>query len=316
MKVFLHIGSHKTGTTAIQDYATVHSDWLLEHKLFYPSFELIGGKIAQSHLGLIGSLVTAKPQPANEDPIRLLRAARKYGEEHGCNLFFSAESLFRMTPENVVRCCSVFKEVFDGITIVLVCSLRPQAEFIESLYRNSYRAYIKMPQDFSKWLNHTNFDYAKVFFSFQERLQATPLLIPYLRNAREGFVDGFFEELGVPPTKQLDAVRQKNPSLDVVDCLAKKLLLGTKSDQKISKAFNNFAFNNRISTEYAFLGRDQEEHFLKTNQKGNDALISLEKRLRPVLHENVERLDKNPIDSFCEDMARDRVNSFWASRGK
>jgi hypothetical protein len=310
MKVFLHIGPHKTATTAIQDFATVHSDWLLKHGLFYPSFDLI----ARSHLGMIGTLAGGKSQPANEDPILLLHTVRKYGEEHGCNLFFSAESLFRMATGGVARCCALFREVFERITIVLVCSLRPQAEFAESLHRNGYRAYVKTPADFVEWLANTKFDYSKVVFDFQERLQSTPLLIKYSRDTQEGFIDGFFEKLGVPSIVQENAVRQKNPSFDVVDCLAKKLVLGSKPDHNMSKAFNNFAFNNRISTKYAFLYRYLEEQFLKTMQQGNDALITLENKLRPILQNNVERQDKDPIGASCWDITHDRANSYWTSR--
>jgi len=42
MTLIVHIGSHKTGTTAIQRFAASHRATLRERGLWYPSYEEIG----------------------------------------------------------------------------------------------------------------------------------------------------------------------------------------------------------------------------------------------------------------------------------
>ena len=37
MKLVVHIGSHKAGSTSIQDYCFLHQDRLLNHGIYYPT---------------------------------------------------------------------------------------------------------------------------------------------------------------------------------------------------------------------------------------------------------------------------------------
>lgn len=316
MSVFLHIGSHKTGTTAIQDFATVHRDMLQANGLIYPSFDLIGGRRERSHLGLVNYLLQGKPAPEGADPVGLLRTARDLAESQGKDLLFSAESLFRLSAEDARKVCASFRGAFGDTPFTIVCSLRPQAEFAESLYRNSYRSYTKEPEDFTAWLEASQhkFQYARIVSAYLELLDATPLLLPYSREVREGFIASFFSRLGVLVNTDETAPSERNPSLDTVDCLAKKAVLGAGQDARMSRAFNNFAFKNRMQTNYAFLGRRAEEAFISSLEWDNAALLEIEPALESVLGEDTSRLGKDDIDEKCLELSRQRAAEFWETR--
>ena len=117
MKAYLHIGSHKTGTTALQSFALANRDWLAGRGLLYPGYDLIGGARSRSHLNMMAALSEDRVMPETSDPVRLLRAARQAAEERRCNLLFSAESLFRFGPAKIEKVCAALNEL-EGMKIV------------------------------------------------------------------------------------------------------------------------------------------------------------------------------------------------------
>jgi len=318
MRVFLHIGSHKTGTTAIQEFASDNANWLREQGLLYPSFDLIGGERERSHLGMINILTSNDSVAETADPGMLLQAARRKAEDDGCNLLFSAESLFRLakTQQDIVS--GAFAKAFADIPITVVCSLRSRAEFAESLYRNGYRAFAKVPEAFPEWLDmaRTNFEYERILLAYVQNLGAESLLLSYSKSTRDDFVSFFFRRLGVEIEASGKVPRQKNPSLDVIDCLAKDLVMAGSYDERLSRAFNNFIFKYRISSDYAFLDRDRETIFARKFVEENARMIALEPMLEEVLGTEATAMGKSPIDAACHAAAEARCHSFWVNRSK
>ncbi|NEX47753.1 hypothetical protein [Pseudotabrizicola algicola] len=316
MRVFLHIGSHKTGTTAIQEFASENGGWLMGQGLLYPSYELIGGTRERSHLGMVNRITRADPLPETESPALLLAKARDMAEADGLDILLSAESLFRLDDTAAKKVTDLLLEVFGAGRCTVVCSLRARAEFAESLYRNHYRAFSKVPEPFSEWLerNHSNFQYATILSRYATPLQAKFHLLPYSKASRDGFVASFFQTLGVNITESAQPPREKNPSLDVVDCLAKQRIMNGSCDAQLSKAFNNFALKNRISSGYGFLDRQQEDAFTRFYAEENQALVAGTPALQAVLGSGVEPMLLAPIDDTCHDMVDARIEAFWASR--
>lgn len=84
----------------------------------------------------------------------------------------------------------------------------------------------------------------------------------------------------------------------------------------LSKAFNNFAFKNRISTDYTFM-TDELSHDLREKvRNGNEKLIALEPALAPILIDSAETDGCRPIDDSCMTMAEDRANHYLKTREK
>lgn len=313
MKIYLHIGSHKTATTSIQDFSSRNASWLRNNGILYPSFDIIGGQKQRSHLNLMKGLVGGTALPEFDSCIRLLREAHSIAKAEKLDVFFSAESLFRFNERQTDIIVRIFLETFGSNNIVIVCSLRSRSEFAESLYRNSYRAFLKVPQNFVDWFNASNgnFQYERIIKNYSDKLGGCLLLLPYSKSTRGNFLDFFFKNIGLNVSDQEENFSSKNPSLDLVDCLAKLEVMSGRNDESLSKRFNNFAFSCRIATDYAFLHRDLESVFESKFLSENRRLIDLEPRLESVLGADVPLLRRSVIDANCNSMVEERVRQFY-----
>lgn len=129
-KVVLHIGTHKTGTTTVQDMFWHNAALLAQHGLIYPQLGTITG-----HHALVCDWMTLPPVFAHPDGSRALldrmSAAHAAGDD---TVFLSSEELSRGDPDNRVnlqelRACL---SRFDRIEVV--CVLRTQWQFLQSVY--------------------------------------------------------------------------------------------------------------------------------------------------------------------------------------
>lgn len=316
MQIFLHIGSHKTGTTAIQEFASDNVGWLRARGLLYPSFDLIGGPRERSHLGLVNRIASRDPLPETEAPARLLAEAARIAAAEGLNILFSAESLFRLSDGDAGAVTALLTAAFGAAPVTVTASLRARAEFAESLYRNRYRAYAKVPEDFADWMATAgrNFEYERILRLYTSALGGGQRLLAYSATTREDFVALFFRELGVDIQGAERAVREKNPSLDTIDCLAKQIVMEGRCDEKMSRAFNNFALKNRMSTDYGFLDRDLEAEFTRLFTEENRRLVAAEPRLDEVLGPGVAPMSRRRIDAEARELAAGRAATFLAGR--
>jgi hypothetical protein len=259
-------------------------------------------------------LVGGEALPEFDSCMRLLMEARSIAKAEKLDVFFSAESLFRFNERQANIIVKIFLETFESNNIVIVCSLRSRSEFAESLYRNSYRAFLKVPQNFVDWFNvsNGNFQYERIIKNYSDKLGGSLLLLPYSKSTRGNFLDFFFKNIGLNVSDQETKFSSKNPSLDLVDCLAKLVVMSGRSDEFLSKRFNNFAFSCRISTDYGFLHSDLESVFESKFISENRRLIDLEPRLESVLGTGFPLLRQRLVDTNCNSMVEERIRQFYA----
>ena len=129
-KLYLHIGTAKTGSSALQSFFYLNADTLEKKGIYYP-LEYGGAPINQFQLsgGNLGPLVLEKDGHDNE----LVEAVAKLLEGHD-TLLFSTEYLWDHFEARM--------GIFEGIHELdceteIVVYLRPQVEFIESMYREA-----------------------------------------------------------------------------------------------------------------------------------------------------------------------------------
>lgn len=142
MRVVLHIGTHKTGTSALQAYCAKNRDVLLARGIYYPnlvngsnSFNFLGARLAFGQHGEVRRFFD-----------RAVRDARKAGAS---TLLLSGESLYAMTSlfyrlyqrpctdywEHERQCVAALKASLpSGTDCDICCYVRRQDLFLESLY--------------------------------------------------------------------------------------------------------------------------------------------------------------------------------------
>ncbi|MCW8108062.1 hypothetical protein OPS25_06080 [Alteromonas ponticola] len=145
MQLILHIGTHKTGTTTIQQQLSAQRQWLKEQGCWYPSYKELFPDVDNhySHLdlakGLMGQSKKFTVEQVEEYFFRLHQIALQNGYQ---KVLISAEAFYRAALGNnegsiwdrkenyIKKLRSIIK--FDDVRVVLV--LRPYASYLESLY--------------------------------------------------------------------------------------------------------------------------------------------------------------------------------------
>lgn len=129
-KVILHIGTHKTATTTIQDTFWKNSSLLAEHGIIYPRLSKITG-----HHGLVfdwGTLPEVyRLKQGSREAFREI--ANTYAGGQG-TVFLSSEEFSRGDPKGAVDFVEVRELLAPFDEIEVVCVLRPQWQFIQSVY--------------------------------------------------------------------------------------------------------------------------------------------------------------------------------------
>lgn len=127
-KVVLHIGTHKTATTTIQDMFHANADLLAEHGLIYPHLSLFTG-----HHGLV---LDWKGMPGVYALDRgSLGTLKDLAEAHAGSdrtLFLSSEEFSRREPLQSLGKVREALAAFDEIEVI--CVLRTQWQFLQSIY--------------------------------------------------------------------------------------------------------------------------------------------------------------------------------------
>src|SRR5699024_9725120 len=126
-RLVIHIGLHKTGSTAIQNVLGNARNFLLQEGIIYPSFE---GEFY--HHGLVNPWIALPKVYSFSDPAKAWKDLTELAKgDH--TVIVSSEEFSRLQRSSIN-----YKEVreitraFDEVTVVLV--LRHQLQYIQSIY--------------------------------------------------------------------------------------------------------------------------------------------------------------------------------------
>lgn len=314
MTVFLHIGSHKTSTTAIQHFASRNRAWLFENGLIYSSYDLIGEAAPRSHLSLVKQLAVKNVAPEiKEKALMVLERANEIAQAEAKNVLFSAESLFRLHDEARMRVCDALTSAFGSENLVIIAGLRSQAELSDSLYRNAYREYRVRPEAFETWLKgHSHLlDYEGVLAAYKAGLGTEKeILLPYHSAGRTSFVSDFFKAVGVDiQDAPLPSVNM-NTSLSPLDCLAKAEVLGDDPDPEVADAFNAFARQSPLKSDFGFVSPEIELFLRESYRVSNSKIIERAPHMIAALSDDRPLLGQKPMTDETLALAQSRVAEF------
>lgn len=134
MQLILHIGAHKTGTTALQQYFTEHRAALAKAGILYP--RSCAHHFAQHRLAFA---LRRKHVPGTNDVPDLKVEVRALQEEiarSSCGkAFISSEEFFSLPKENVAE----LRAALDGQEVRVLAVLRRPDELFASLYNQKVK---------------------------------------------------------------------------------------------------------------------------------------------------------------------------------
>ena len=232
--LYLHIGIHKTGTTAVQEFF-----WLNKRKLelidwSYPQVGLSG----ITHAGIVNSV----DFPEREKSIIKMKSdfisenspyARNQGESasqvlnelHAYVLnnatskyFMSSECFFEWTDPQYFA--NVFKRIFDRIQVVIY--LREQVSWINSVYNQLIKdPYFKYSGKIMELPQLSLLDYYEIIQQWEKAFGENSIIVkPYDASARENIVMDILETVGIDVNRNWDWPQSKRQNVSLHHKLA------------------------------------------------------------------------------------------------
>lgn len=190
--IFIHIGMHKTGTTAVQHFLTRNADLLKAKGTLVP--------------------VSARPEAAPDGHHELPWSLRRYAallprwDELKAEIRASGCSQVCLSSEEFDYCdletIQKIRGLLDGFSVKIVVYLRNQIEFCESLFRTTVLHYGESAH-FDRYINrcHPRLDYHQMLLDWAEgfgRDQLIARLYDKQQLLNGDIVDDFRAQLGIP----------------------------------------------------------------------------------------------------------------------
>jgi hypothetical protein len=218
-RLILHAGTHKTGTTTIQQVLADNRAFLRGHGLVYPDSTVPFGVARAAHHPFAAALAGA--EPAGEAKAAAFLQAARDALPAGATLLLSAESIYRHQRGRANRDFSVDPADFwdrrraylaalaaarAAFDVEVLLFLRRRDAFAQSLYREFITMkYWQGPFPVFLATFAPYFDYERHVALFRE-VFASVQVESYDRAAAEGVVPAFFRIIGFPTPPGADAL--------------------------------------------------------------------------------------------------------------
>lgn len=242
--LFLHVGTHKTGTTAIQRFALRHKESLRQRGLWYPLYQDFNLNAHYAHHPLAHALARGDAEQAES----ARTFARAVGEGKVGNVLISAEPMYRhllgAEPADYWTRRRAYIERlrshFPTADVEVLLVVRSQDTFAKSLYQErvkvtrytkTFREFIATEQEY--FLYHRQLDAFLEFFP-----RARVLLFEDLSAVN--LIDAFFAALGVDVT-DLEHEPSRNIGWPVPLVEFKRVLNGSPlTNEEVRNAMSTF----------------------------------------------------------------------------
>ncbi|MCP4406467.1 MAG: hypothetical protein GY807_01630, partial [Gammaproteobacteria bacterium] len=238
MTLYIHVGSHKTGTTAIQKCAAANRSVLRSQGLWYPSNQEIGRPEYHGHHHFAHAVAGHADSRFSLDDVQTFCRLLREGHIKNEMTLLSAEPFFRHfygdSKDVWARRRTYLNRLRDLINIddvVIVIVLRRQDSFARSLYQEKvkargYKRTFKTLIKKEAW----NFDYYTHVSLLSEIFSRVTVLI-YEDLIADDLINGFFKGIGFAGASiASDRVLNKSLPLELTEY--KRLLNGTPGISK------------------------------------------------------------------------------------
>tara|TARA_B000000460_G_C21538428_1_gene404547 strand:- start:6666 stop:7655 length:990 start_codon:yes stop_codon:yes gene_type:complete len=229
MELVLHIGNHKTGSTAIQSVLSANCTTLENNSVLYPEIGRFAGahhllattmkKTVEKHIEEFSANQNQGGAKIFEEfltEITLIRENAKHGK-----IIFSSEEFFNVNNLDIDKVEKLFS-LFNKVTIV--CYLRNQVEHIESTYKfsvawDSSKEHRQFDDFVAEHLSSNYHEYLGTL-RFWSQFKNTTVKCLAFDEAKSNLIDSFLDAINLGELKQImDTTKtSKNESvpLDIV----------------------------------------------------------------------------------------------------
>lgn len=245
-RLYLHLGTHKTGTTALQAFSVAHREGLLGQGLYYPDFAPVSPGPQDGHHALAHAF-SASPRGLSREQAEALiaRWQRKASEQH-LTLVISAEAIYRHVlgsggfVDQRRRYLEGLKHALAGFEVVPVVVFRRPDDYLRSLYQEAVanRSTPRVMPAFADYLARppAGIDYTANAGVVEEVFGTLRVMLYEELAASPGSLgDAFYAALGAPVTGA--PTQRVRPSLSPEETLIKNALNRHLASRAESDAF-------------------------------------------------------------------------------
>lgn len=246
-KLFLHIGTHKTGSTSVQKFCEANRGELEKRGLFYPDYQPFVDKAPYAHHQFSKAVSGQGRELDYSAAEQLAEQWDSYCEDKGLNLLISAEPMYRLelrdsASSRDVRRENYFRKIqllFPNFQIQPIVVFRRPDSLIESLYReNVMTNHPSAKVDFTTFIEENYkrfFSYGTTVEILQKVFQRMPQVYIFeslIKN--ETPVEHFFlSQLGCN-VEDLSPIGQVRRSLNNAQLIVKRMLNESIESEKDS----------------------------------------------------------------------------------
>jgi len=268
--IYLHVGTHKTGSSAIQWTFRHSTQHLSEHGFKYiknPHGIFIEPTLRE---GAVSESIIEQAK-ANLEELLLTTKEDNVILSHEV-IFGQPEIGFSNNASNLERVLRIIGEHPCKVIIFL----RRQDYFVESMYgQRVKRNFTGSFKEFMNGLSPGCFDWNRMIATYENRLGKENLkILPYMGDV----VEQFYEYLGIPAYNPVPEKPWKmNPSLTLYGMELKRRCnahLETLDEMRRLKCLTQEFFPMKAGNPFNFVSGKERQQFLETYKDGNEALES------------------------------------------
>jgi hypothetical protein len=262
--IYIHIGTHKTGTSAIQDFLALNKKVLKRKGFLFPQQSRRNYVTSQE-----GSYVVT---PANHKYYQKLAYLCSRKQQ---NVLISSETFSLL--ENP---CGI-KHLLDGLEVKIICYLRRQDSVIQSMYNQMVKR-SGYYQDISNF-QPEYLDYYKLLENWASAFGKDNVIVRVYEKEQfynHSLIEDFLDILGLPLTDEFRMLKHNpNPRLSpsVLEYMRyiNSLLGDHKSTVKIKKSILGFSAKRErdvttsIYFEHSLLSNEQRQSIMNRYQDSN-----------------------------------------------
>lgn len=261
--LFLHVGTHKTGTTSIQEFLYRYRDQMRQFSFLYPDFYsgFTQKKAIISHHRLFRALIGADAKLTEANAIASLERYKDICKSEGCYLVLSSENISRLSSicSNILNQSQFDRSSNYLVTIAQylkefntrpILYLRSHLDYLGSFYAESCRnKFNTKPPSFADYLiqwSLRNPLYYSSLYNTLRRIFGTVSVNSFEESlARpQGLINSFKNAIKLDMESDYDSATNKRPSLSNFAINVKLELFPKIYDVQSNTRINNYLLSS------------------------------------------------------------------------
>jgi len=275
--LYLHIGSNKAGSTAIQTFARNNEVLLKRNDILYPP---IGRNGQGAHHPLCFSFIDPQttadtryhPRP---DAKAIMDEVVKSAASHS-RVLISSEALFWTGGLNA---SAIERFIRNFARVLVIVYLRRNDAYLESMYKSRVRAGDLLPT-FETFCEETDRDYWRITAFWESLVGAGNLIVrPFVETVwwNKDLVGDFLRCLD-PLLLEQDWNREwtanESDPLPVIDTAMRLRRAGVTDTQRLLSALREIASDYAVTDDAGYLTHDLQERILQRYAASNERLAA------------------------------------------